>query len=659
MKTRFLVILLLAINLCSSCAPPYAGMDEKEMLESVRELEDPFDRMEGFRLFLARYPASTELQKVRYELFKSAVAAGSEPAAISSARDYLDSVSDNRKVVETVEAVVTLARRGLALDTGLIWLDSMELRASTMHRFYQASCLDARALIHFRKNSPARALTFQQAAVDKYGDEVEFVRHLAEYEHATGHAKRAIARVLPMALEGDRESLDLLLGWTSAAAGGSSAGAFRDSLVFDAIQRSVDTAATERQMLVRSTAAVFLARTGVQIARADAWSDEAFRSLTEDTPVEENVHLTRNRAAVLAALGRTQEALSLFDSIRLLMDPWQTLEWMTYASLLEKENQFSRASEAYATALLASSDDKLQAAYEKSYVRFAGSRKGLFRFVSDLRDSLSRFSPPHRTAPATSAKTVLGELFTGADCGPCVSADLAFDALAEYYGRQELIILEYHLHIPRPDPLTTNDGWERYLYYGGDFGTPVAFFDGRDKVGGGGPKFVLANRFAMYQKAVSNRLTDISGLSLSISALRRGSIVQANVEIKGANDVIRQNGATLHIALVENSVNYTGSNGINPHAFVVRKLADGSKGFVIQPGSNFIQRQINLDVVDKDIQDMIDRPESLPSKSPSMTKKPIWRSVPPPMNRENLSIVAWIQIPATKEIPQAAYVYLR
>ncbi len=32
-----------------------------------------------------------------------------------------------------------------------------------------------------------------------------------------------------------------------------------------------------------------------------------------------------------------------------------------------------------------------------------------------------------------SNRVVLAELFTGADCGPCVAADLAFDGLMERY----------------------------------------------------------------------------------------------------------------------------------------------------------------------------------------------------------------------------------
>src|SRR5262245_27716729 len=75
---------------------------------------------------------------------------------------------------------------------------------------------------------------------------------------------------------------------------------------------------------------------------------------------------------------------------------------------------------------------------------------------------------------AKSDRVVLVELFTGAQCPPCVAADLAFDALAKTYKPTEVVLLEYHLHIPGPDPLTNADSEARQKYYGDAIeGTPT------------------------------------------------------------------------------------------------------------------------------------------------------------------------------------------
>src|SRR5262249_1397065 len=44
-----------------------------------------------------------------------------------------------------------------------------------------------------------------------------------------------------------------------------------------------------------------------------------------------------------------------------------------------------------------------------------------------------------------SSRVVLVELFTGAQCPPCVAADLAFDALGKTYKPTEVALLQYHV----------------------------------------------------------------------------------------------------------------------------------------------------------------------------------------------------------------------
>jgi hypothetical protein len=78
------------------------------------------------------------------------------------------------------------------------------------------------------------------------------------------------------------------------------------------------------------------------------------------------------------------------------------------------------------------------------------------------------------------SRVVVMELFTGAECPPCVAADVAFDGLLKTYKPTEFIGLQYHLHVPNSDPLTNPDGAIRAeVYYRGEIqGTPTAFFNG-------------------------------------------------------------------------------------------------------------------------------------------------------------------------------------
>ena len=83
-----------------------------------------------------------------------------------------------------------------------------------------------------------------------------------------------------------------------------------------------------------------------------------------------------------------------------------------------------------------------------------------------------------------SDRLVLAEVFTGAGCGPCVGADVAFDAALGRYSRKDLAVVVYHLHIPQPDPMTNTDT-QAVAKNDGVTAVPTFFIDGKKTVGGG------------------------------------------------------------------------------------------------------------------------------------------------------------------------------
>src|SRR5579884_904656 len=77
-------------------------------------------------------------------------------------------------------------------------------------------------------------------------------------------------------------------------------------------------------------------------------------------------------------------------------------------------------------------------------------------------------------------RVVLVELFTGAQCPPCVAADIAFDGLANTFQPNQVVFLQYHLNVPGPDPLTNPSAEERLKYYEQEVqGTPTLLLDGQ------------------------------------------------------------------------------------------------------------------------------------------------------------------------------------
>jgi hypothetical protein len=176
-----------------------------------------------------------------------------------------------------------------------------------------------------------------------------------------------------------------------------------------------------------------------------------------------------------------------------------------------------------------------------------------------------------------SDRAVLVELFTGAQCPPCVAADLAFDAIEKAYKPADVVLLQYHLHIPGPDALTNPGSEARQEYYGMSIrGTPSVFFNGVSAAGGGGGRDGAQGKFQEYRKVIDPLLEKPAAVKLKLRAMRR----QDKIHISAlAHDLEKpQAKVRLRLALVEDWVRYRGRNGLSYHSRVVRALPGGADG---------------------------------------------------------------------------------
>src|SRR5262249_34169819 len=89
-------------------------------------------------------------------------------------------------------------------------------------------------------------------------------------------------------------------------------------------------------------------------------------------------------------------------------------------------------------------------------------------------------------SPQPDNRVVLCELFTGGNCGPCVAADVAFSHLLKTYSPSEVVVLQYHEHIPQPDAMANTDAEQRFQYYFPERGgTPTFVISGAPAQRGG------------------------------------------------------------------------------------------------------------------------------------------------------------------------------
>jgi hypothetical protein len=271
--------------------------------------------------------------------------------------------------------------------------------------------------------------------------------------------------------------------------------------------------------------------------------------------------------------------------------------------------------------------------------------------------------PPFKPAPfpgrndISANRTVVMELFTGAQCGPCIAADVACDALLKSYKPSELILLQYHLHIPGPDPLTNADTVARWDYYAEAFpydpengmgvgGTPSTLFNGKPEAGGGGPMTNAQPKFDQYRRIIDPLLEKSTKLKMTGSASREGDQVAVDITVAGADST---DDLHLRILLVEDVVKYVGSNRIRFHHRVVRGMLGGAGGFALKDvenreGTFRKAATIDLSKLRKDIEKYLD--------DYAANERP-FRDDARPLGLKPLEVIALIQNDKTQEILQA------
>jgi hypothetical protein len=250
-----------------------------------------------------------------------------------------------------------------------------------------------------------------------------------------------------------------------------------------------------------------------------------------------------------------------------------------------------------------------------------------------------------------------------------VGAGLAFEAALDRYRREDYILLTYHVHIPLPDPMTNPSTLERQKFYGVR-SSPSFYIDG-DAGGGGGSAEMAESIFeTKVDPIIEKRLAVAAEAKIDLRATTTGSTVKVKTRVSkltSTSDKLK-----LQVALVEESVRYSGENGVRFHGMVVRNLAvppavtrragapaaagrpasQPSPGFALKPrrGGTF-EYTFDLAKVAAEAKAHLEDFETNTRKG-----QYTFREKKHEMNASDLAIVAFVQDEATKKILQAVYV---
>ncbi|MFO0849365.1 MAG: hypothetical protein U0871_12545 [Gemmataceae bacterium] len=336
--------------------------------------------------------------------------------------------------------------------------------------------------------------------------------------------------------------------------------------------------------------------------------------------------------ALVAVKGLEKAALTAVEPVAAALtdaDPAATRSRVltTYKTALEKTGNADRAKD------VAVKLEKIEAVLDAEYLKTV---------------------PPFKPAKYAgrkdkgATKVAVLELFTGAQCPPCVAADVAFDALAKSYPATDLVLIQYHMHIPGPDPLTNPSTVARWDYYRSKFpqgirGTPSTLFNGKPDAGGGGAMANAENKYGQYAKLIDPLLEQTADVKLAGEAKRAGDTVTVTVDVSGMKEPGDK--VKLRLVLVEETVKYVGSNGLRFHHQVVRDLIGGAEGVAVAKlAGGKHTATVDLAKVKAGLTEYLDDfAKSRPFPNPNR-----------PMDLKGLKVIALVQDDDSREILQAA-----
>lgn len=252
----------------------------------------------------------------------------------------------------------------------------------------------------------------------------------------------------------------------------------------------------------------------------------------------------------------------------------------------ERQGQLEQAMGRYFLAMLDMRETGQEglAAFSTVFRRLRGESGDLLAELQDLADGRVPSFHPLPRAPGSfdkTGRTVLVELFTGAMCPPCVAADVACDALSRHYDPDEVVLLQWHLPIPAPEPMVSPASLDRGERYGVR-GTPTVVIAGGEPVVGGGRADAAPELFQRYRDLVEAELKHAPVVQLDLDARLDGDRV---VFAAGARWSAAATGGKvrLHVVLTEDLIAFPGRNGVLFHHHVVRAQLTPVDGIEFEP----------------------------------------------------------------------------
>jgi hypothetical protein len=222
---------------------------------------------------------------------------------------------------------------------------------------------------------------------------------------------------------------------------------------------------------------------------------------------------------------------------------------------------------------------------------------------------------------------------------------VAFDALEKSYKPSELVLIQYHMHIPGPDPLTNPNAIARWDYYRASFpndvrGTPTTVFNGKPQAGGGGGMGNAEGKYKQYTGIIDPLLEKSTEIKVAGKSHLMGNKVDIAVDVSGVSG----DDLKLRLLVVEETIKYVGGNQLRFHHQVVRAMPGGPEGVSIKDKTFKHVEKVDLVDVRNELTSYLDDFAAYTSPFPKPQR---------PLDLKSLRVIALVQNDKTKEIVQA------
>lgn len=411
------------------------------------------------------------------------------------------------------------------------------------------------------------------------------------------------------------------------------------------------------------------AKKGVDVCNLDKFLESSKRIFKQNNANEQSDSaITQEfwsyKARLQSVLGRIELKLGKVSAAENALKESFKLNKMNTATALSLSEIFEKKSDTktafdylipavFSTGVPKTLMEKLESLYQTNH---GGKLDGLEDYLDKKYHEVFPFQvESYKTSAKRTNRTVLAELFSGSGCAPCVSVDLAYDGILRRYNRDDVAVLVYHVHNPRPDPMANAETTLRSEFYGVR-GVPAIAFDGTyNNLGIGSNDWEKAKfRYDDFTAKIDKELEVAPDADLKINVSKSGS----NIQVKATVENIKKpsENLKLHIILAEDLIRYKGENGIRYHPYVVRSMATpDAKGLAVDAAKpNTFEYIFDVVKISEGLRVYQDEFEKNPPKE-FKYGGPQFQQKLYSVNENNLTVVAFVQDEKTKQILQTAF----